>query len=132
MDTTSYALRVTCSLTPDEADERIRDALAQEGFGVLTEIDMAATLQAKLGLEVEPYRILGACSPPLAATALQSEPDIGLLLPCNVVIYARGDRTVVAALDPRTMVDITGNSEMDEVAQDARARLERVLERLTD
>ncbi len=128
METTRYGLKVACGLTMEEADLRIRDALAQEGFGVLTEIDMAATLQAKLGLETAPYRILGACRPPLAAVALQSEPDIGLLLPCNVVIYAQGDHTVVAALDPRTMVDITGNTAMGEVAEDARARLERALE----
>ncbi len=128
METTRYGMKVTCSLTMEQADQRIREALAQEGFGVLTEIDLAATLQAKLGLQIAPYRILGACRPPLAAAALQSEPDIGLLLPCNVVIYAQDDRTVVAALDPRTMVDLTGNTAMGGVAEDARARLERALE----
>ncbi len=132
METTRYGLKVTCSLTMEEADHRIREALAHEGFGVLTEIDLAATLQAKLGLEVAPYRILGACRPPLAAAALQSEADIGLLLPCNVVIYARDDRTVVAALDPRTMVALTGNAAMGEVAEDARARLDRALAAVAD
>jgi uncharacterized protein (DUF302 family) len=111
----------------DLAETRIREALATEGFGVLTEIDLAATLQAKLGVEMQPYRILGACRPQLAAQAVASEPDIGLLLPCNVVVYAEDDHTVVAALDPMMMTDLTGNASLREVAEDARARLERAL-----
>jgi uncharacterized protein (DUF302 family) len=111
----------------DQAEQRIRQALADEGFGVLTEIDLAATLHAKIGLEMGPYRILGACRPPLAATAVQSEHDIGLLLPCNVIVYAEEDHTVMAALDPQTMVELTGNTAMAEVADEARRRLERAL-----
>jgi uncharacterized protein (DUF302 family) len=132
METTRYGLKVTSSLPVDEAVEQVREALAEEGFGVLTEIDLAATLAAKIGLELAPYRILGACRPPLAAAAVQSEPDIGLLLPCNVVVYATGDHTVVAALDPGTMVELTGNEGMADVAGDARGRLERALAVVAD
>ena len=132
METTQYGLKVTTSLTVNEAEERIRAALAEEGFGVLTEIDLAATLHAKMGVQMAPYRILGACRPQLAAVAVESEPDIGLLLPCNVVVYGEGDRTVVAALDPRTMVDLTGSAAMGEVAEDARGRLARALQTLAD
>jgi uncharacterized protein (DUF302 family) len=132
METTRYGLKVTSSLPVDEAVEQVREALAEEGFGVLTEIDLAATLAAKIGLELAPYRILGACRPPLAAAAVQSEPDIGLLLPCNVVVYATGDHTVVAALDPGTMVQLTGHESMADVAGDARGRLERALAVVAD
>ena len=132
MQATRYGLKVTSSLSMDQADKRIRQALADEGFGVLTEIDLAATLQAKVGLQMAPYRILGACRPPLAAAAVQSEPDIGLLLPCNVVVYAEDDHTVVAALDPQTMVELTGNTAMADVAEDARSRLERALQAVAD
>jgi uncharacterized protein (DUF302 family) len=127
MQTHRYGLKVTTSDGVDLAETRIREALATEGFGVLTEIDLAATLQAKLGVEMQPYRILGACRPQLAAQAVASEPDIGLLLPCNVVVYAEDDHTVVAALDPMMMTDLTGNASLREVAEDARARLERAL-----
>lgn len=132
VETTQYGLRVTSSLTVNEAEERIRAALAEEGFGVLTEIDLAATLYAKMGVQMAPYRILGACRPQLAAVAVESEPDIGLLLPCNVVVHGEGDRTVVAALDPRTMVDLTGSAAMGEVAEDARGRLARALQTVAD
>jgi uncharacterized protein (DUF302 family) len=127
MQTHRYGLKVTTPDGVDLAETRIREALATEGFGVLTEIDLAATLQAKLGVEMQPYRILGACRPQLAAQAVASEPDIGLLLPCNVVVYAEDDHTVVAALDPMMMTDLTGNASLREVAEDARARLERAL-----
>ena len=128
VETTQYGLKVTSRLAVDEAEQRIRAALAEQGFGVLTEIDLAATLHAKMGVEMAPYRILGACRPQLAAVAVESEPDVGLLLPCNVVVYAEDDHTVVAALDPRTMVDLTGSAAMGEVAEDARGRLERALQ----
>jgi uncharacterized protein (DUF302 family) len=110
-----------------EAEERTRAALADEGFGILTEIDLAGTLHTKVGVEMAPYKILGACRAPLAAQAVAAEPDIGLLLPCNVVVYVEDDHTVVAALDPLTMVELTGNTGMADVAADARARLERAL-----
>lgn len=127
METSRYGLRVTTSLDVADAEARVREALGAEGFGVLTEIDLAGTLHAKLGIDMAPYKILGACRPPLAAQAVQAEPDVGLLLPCNVVVYAADGHTVVAALDPLTMVEMTGQPDLQPVADDARARLERAL-----
>ena len=111
-----------------EADAKVRELLAAEGFGILTEIDVAATLKEKLGITRSPYRILGACNPQLAAEALDKEADIGLLLPCNVIVYRDGDHTAVAALDPATMVDLTNNPALARVAGEARSRLERVID----
>jgi uncharacterized protein (DUF302 family) len=128
MQTHRYGLKVTTTAGVEEAEAAIREALAAEGFGVLTEIDLSATLHTKLGLDLAPYRILGACRPPLAAQAVAAEPDIGLLLPCNVVVYAEDDHTVVAALDPIMMMDVTGNQTLHEVALDARSRIERALQ----
>jgi uncharacterized protein (DUF302 family) len=111
-----------------ETVERVRDALRAQGFGVLTEIDVQATLQAKLGEQMEDYLILGACNPPLAHRALGIDREIGLLLPCNVVV--RGDSpgtTLVQALDPQTMVQVTGRPELKEVADEAAARLQAAL-----
>jgi len=101
-----------------------------EGFGVLTEIDVAATLREKLGEDVEEYVILGACNPPLAHRALSVDRSIGLLLPCNVVVRATGDGTVVEALDPRIMVNLSNKPELQEIADDAAARLRRALEQV--
>jgi uncharacterized protein (DUF302 family) len=127
MDVTRYGMRTTTDMAPAEAEATVREALAAEGFGVLTEIDVAQTLREKLGIERGPYRILGACNPPLAAQALDADSDIGLLLPCNVVIYEGIGETVVAALDPQTMIDLTANPAIEPIAAEARARLERVL-----
>lgn len=131
MEETAYGLKTKTGLDMASAEARVRELLAEEGFGILTEIDVAETLRAKLGLSHSPYRILGACNPQLAAQALQSEQDVGLLLPCNVVVYEDAGETVVAALDPATMVDLTDNRELASVAQEARSRLERVLEAMT-
>ena len=100
-----------------------RGALAEQGFGILTEIDLAATLRDKIGVDIPPYLILGACRPPLAHAAVTADPSIGLLLPCNVVVRADGERTVVEAMDPATMVALSGNVALAAVADDARTRL---------
>jgi len=122
-----FAMRTRTTLSVADAEVKVREALATEGFGVLTEIDVAETLRAKLGIERAPYRILGACRPALAHQALEVAPDVGLLLPCNVVIYADGDTTVVAALDPTTIVDTTRNNALAAVATEAKERLARVV-----
>lgn len=126
-----YALSTTVDRPFEQTLEAVREALQQQGFGVLTEIDLKATLKAKLDVDVEPQVILGACRPPLAHAALQAEPSVGLLLPCNVVVRASGaESTVVEALDPATMVDLTGNEALSDVATDAKARLQAALEAL--
>ncbi|WP_151482309.1 DUF302 domain-containing protein [Streptomyces albicerus] len=110
-----------------ETVERVRASLAEQGFGVLTEIDVQATLRAKLGEEMEDYLILGACNPPLAHRALEADRSIGLLLPCNVVVRTEGGRTVVQAMDPQAMVELTGLEQIKDVADEATARLEAAL-----
>ncbi|AZM48404.1 ABC transporter ATP-binding protein [Streptomyces sp. WAC 06738] len=110
---------------------RTRDALAAQGFGILTEIDVTATLKAKLDHDMEDYVILGACNPPLARRALDADRSIGLLLPCNVVVRRDGDRTAVQALDPGTMVALTGLDALRPVAGEATERLDAALAALT-
>ncbi len=125
----SYAIARTVPLAFQEADERVRDALKNEGFGVLTEIDVAATLKEKLDVDFPPYRILGACNPALAHRALQAEPDVGLLLPCNVVLRALPDnQTLVEALDPVKQLAVAGTPQLDELAREVRQRITRAIE----
>ena len=116
----------------EEAQRAVRQALADQGFGVLTEIDVQATLKAKLGHDMEPYLILGACNPPLARQALEADRSIGLLLPCNVVVRADGDQVVVQAIDPGTMVTLTGLDTMAPVAEEATRRLDAALTSLKE
>lgn len=106
----------------------VREALAEQGFGILTEIDVAATLKAKLGHDMEDYLILGACNPPLAHRALEIDRTIGLLLPCNVVVRGDGEGTVVQALDPDTMTAFTGIEALRPVAEEAGRRLDAALD----
>lgn len=127
-----YALSTTVAAGFDETLAATRAQLAEVGFGVLTEIDLAGTLKTKLDVDIPAQVVLGACRPPLAHAALQAEPSIGLLLPCNVVVRAADDgHTIVEAMDPGAMVAITGNDALLEVATDARERLARALESLT-
>lgn len=129
---TDYGLVKTITLPFDEAVERTRSVLQDEGFGVLTEIDIKAKFKEKLDLEFKKYTILGACNPPLAHRAISAEPMIGLLLPCNVIVVEETpDKTLVAAIDPGSMTQIIpDNSTIAEVASDARDRLEKALRAL--
>jgi uncharacterized protein (DUF302 family) len=128
-----YGISITVNLPFDRALARTRDALAGEGFGILTEIDVTGTLRKKLDVEFRPYVILGACNPPLAHRALSAELDIGLLLPCNVIVYAADnpDRTVVAALDPVAALSLTDNDAVKPLAQEVRVKLQRALASLS-
>lgn len=128
--TTRYGMSITVPLAYEQAVDRAREALAAEGFGILAEMDIAATLRKKLDVEFRPYVILGACNPPLAHRALLAEPDIGLLLPCNVVVYAADEpgHSVVAAMDPVEALALTDNDGIGPIAEDVKGRLRRVLE----
>jgi uncharacterized protein (DUF302 family) len=127
---TGYTLSATTALPFAEAVERVREELKVDGFGVLCEIDVQATMKAKLGADGEPYTILGACNPPLAHRALQAEPELGVLLPCNVVVYVRNGETHVSAVDAERMLSIVGNEQLAPIAADVRSRLAAVVERV--
>ena len=127
----SYGMTVRVPGAYAPTVQRVRAALKDQGFGVLTEIDVRATLRRKLDVGMEEYLILGACNPPLAKRALDADRDIGLLLPCNVVVRADGpDATLVQALDPQVMVEVTGRPELKDVADEATIRLRAALDAL--
>lgn len=127
----SYAISTTVARPFAETLEATREALAANGFGVISEIDIRATMKAKLDMDVPDQTILGACRPQLAHRALELEPSIGLLLPCNVVVRAQDGGTVVEAMDPAVMVTMTANPQLAEVADDARARLSAAIDALS-
>ena len=123
----TYTLAGTTSLPFADAVTRVRETLAEEGFGVLTEIDVQATLREKLGEDMPPYLILGACNPPYAHRALGLEPELGTLLPCNVVVYERDGATHVSAVDPVAMLSIVGSRELEPIAAEIREKVERAV-----
>lgn len=126
----TYGFGTTLAVPFDEAMARTKDALKGEGFGILSEIDVRATFKAKLDVDFERYTILGACNPPLAHRALQAEHDLGLLLPCNVIVHEHDGATAVSIVDPDAMLGVVENPALQAVAQEAKARLQRVVERL--
>lgn len=129
----SYSIAGTSRLSFGEAIQATRDALSEQGFGVLTEIDMSATLKQKIDADILPYTILGACRPVFAEEALRVEPLIGLMLPCNIVVRELADSSIeVSAIDPMSMVEMTGNPELTSIASDARTRLQQAVAAVTD
>ena len=127
----TYAKTITLDIAYDEAVPKVKDAFKAQGFGTLTEIDVRATLKEKLGEEMEPYVILGACNPELAHRVLDIEREIGLLLSCNVVVRADGERCLVQALDPQVIADVPGNAALQPIAEEAGRRIDAALADLT-
>lgn len=128
MEQTNYAFSKTVNLGYDEAIEKVTDELKKEGFGVLTEIDVKATLKKKLDVDFKPYKILGACNPPFAYKALQSEEQIGLMLPCNVIVYVNdNNETIVAVIDPIASMQAVRNEQLEEVAETIQGKLKKVI-----
>ena len=128
----TYGFGTVVRASFDAALERVTRELQKEGFGVLSDIDVAATLKKKMNLDIPPYRILGACNPPFAHRALEAEPSIGLLLPCNVVIRQDGaDEVYVEFMDPDAVLKLVNRPEITELAREVRARLQRVMESMS-
>ncbi|MFH0990420.1 MAG: DUF302 domain-containing protein [bacterium] len=125
-----YGFSKTVSMTYEEAIERVTEELKKEGFGVLTTIDVKETLKKKLNVDFKKYVILGACNPPFAHKALLAEEEVGLLLPCNVIVYEKEEQTVVAAFDPMIMTKILENPHIGVIADEVNRRLHRVIDAL--
>ena len=131
MKFTNYAFTKIVELPYEQAIEKVTEELKKEGFGVLTEIDVQATLKKKLDVDLKPYKILGACNPPNAYKALQAEEQIGLMLPCNVIVYVNDEsKTVVAAVDPIASMQAVENEQLAGIANEIRTKLEKVIHSL--
>jgi len=124
----AYAITRDLDAPFDVTVARVTHALADQGFGVLTTIDVQATLKKKLDLDVEPYLILGACNPTLASRGLAIEPDLGVLLPCNVIVRTDGKRTHIAAMEPLAAMELAGNPELEPLATEARERIQKAVQ----
>ena len=131
VEETRVAFAGTTDLDVDAALARCRDELAKEGFGVLSEIDLAGKLREKLGVEHEPYVILGACHPPSALRAVTAAPEVGVLLPCNVTVSREGGRTVIRAMNPEGAMGVIDKPGLEDVGREVGAALRRVVERVT-
>jgi uncharacterized protein (DUF302 family) len=130
MEQTAVALTVTANLSYEKAVEKTRELLAEEGFGIMTEIDVRKALKEKLDLEFKPYVILGACNPKLAHEALSAQEEVGVLLPCNVVVSAHGEKARIMAFDPEAGLALLGNGKLKPLGVEVKNRLTRVLDRL--
>lgn len=128
----NYAIQVVTKLSYEDSISRVTELLEKEGFGILTEIDVKATLKKKLDLDFEPYIILGACNPQFAYNALTAEPYVGVLLPCNVIVRDVGDQRIIAALEPKMMADVIDNTELEEIAAEVSIKLHRVLSQMEE
>jgi len=125
-----YAFRTTLEIPYGEALEKVKASLKDEGFGVLTEVNVEKVMLEKLGVGFRPYTIIGACNPSLSHRAFEQDLEAGLVLPCNVIVYEKDGRSAVAIADPVTMIGVLENSDLDEVAHEAQAKLKRVIARL--
>ncbi len=122
-----YGFSKTVDLPFEQTIEKVTEELKKEGFGVLTTIDVKETLKKKIDVDFKKYTILGACNPPIAHKALQTEEELGLLLPCNVIVYEKDDKTKVSIFDPMLMTNIVDNEQMEPIAKEVKEKLQRVL-----
>jgi uncharacterized protein (DUF302 family) len=127
---TAFSFSRVIALGYEEAIAKVKEALRSEGFGVLTEIDVRKTLKEKLNRDFPKYNILGACNPPLAHQVLQAEPEVGVFLPCNVLVYEQGGKTVISTMDPEAIMVMVRNEKVGEVAKQVRQKMEKVLDSL--
>lgn len=125
-----YGFKRKVNLSHEEAVDKVREELKKEGFGVLTEIDVKAILEKRLGINFDKYVILGACNPPYAYKTLQAEPDIGLMLPCNVIVYEKEGKTYVSAIKPTMMMQMIDNPELKEISIEVESKLKRIIDNL--